>query len=258
MIMLSGQRLRELRVSLNLSREQLAEKTRLPCSYLEDLEDGRKEPSTDGLVRLASVLPINQESIDSYEWEKATRGLGKKIRALRQSRNLTLNELATLTGLSITYLSEIERESSIPALSTLRNLAAAFNIPVSLFISNKRKASLVGEKLRRIRKLKGLSQKGLATMAGLSPGLIAQLETGKVQASLSTVEKLAQALGVSVCSLILEQDEVEAIVGALSPELRELLYNPRVQTILGATCTMDDQKLKLVLNFVEMLNNPRI
>ena len=114
------------------------------------------------------------------------------------------------------------------------------------------------EKLKRARVLKGLSQKDLAAKAQLSPGLIGQLETGKVHASLKTLEKICGALGVSVCSLILEQEEVEEVVGALSPELRELLYQPQVQAILGSTCTMSEDKLKLVLNFIAMLNNPEL
>lgn len=73
-------------------------------------------------------------------------------------------------------------------------------------------------------------------------------------AALGVVEKIAAALGVSVCSLILERDEVEAVIGALSPELRDLLNDRQVQVILGSICTMNEENLRLVLDFIAMLN----
>jgi len=255
---LSGQALKELRENQGLTLEQVAERSGLPCSFLRDLEQGRRKLSARSMARLASVLPVDERTVDPNWWEKSTAGLGDKIRALRLARDLTLKEMGSLTGLSPTYLSELERGNIVPALATLKSIAEALNIPVSLLINNRRKASPVGEKLKRLRALRGISQKDLAAMAGISPGLVAQLETGRVQASLDTVERIAGVLGVSVCYLILEQEEVEAIVGALSPELRELLYHPHVQVVLGSICAMDKEKLRMALNFIDMLNNPRI
>ncbi|KKM10319.1 hypothetical protein SY88_14550 [Clostridiales bacterium PH28_bin88] len=256
--MIDGTTLKKLRENLDFSLEEVAEKTNLPCSYLKDVEQGRKKLSPRNLTRLASVLPL-ETSLDADAWASAvSTGLGDKVRALRKDRRMTLNRLAELTGLSVTYLSEIERGTIVPSLSTLKSLAEVFDMPVSLFINNERKSSLVGEKLKRIRSHRGFSQKELASLAGVSPGLVGQLETGRVQASLATVEKIAKALGVSVCSLILEQDEVDAILGALSHELREMLYDPKVQMILGSICTMNEEKMKLVLNFIDMLNNPKV
>jgi transcriptional regulator with XRE-family HTH domain len=108
------------------------------------------------------------------------------------------------------------------------------------------------------RELRSMTQKQLAGAANVSPGLIAQLEAGKVQPSLKTIESLSKVLGVSVCYLILEQEDVEGIIGGISPELRELLYNPRAQMLIGNICTMDIKEIKLVLNFIGMLKNPAI
>lgn len=55
----------------------------------------------------------------------------------------------------------------------------------------------------------GLSQKELANRTGLSPAMITQVESGLVQPSLKTVEKLAGSLGVSPCYLVMERDGVE-------------------------------------------------
>ena len=104
--------------------------------------------------------------------------------------------------------------------------------------------------------MKGLSQKQLAAAADISPGMVAQLETGKVQPSLKTVEKVAEAMGVSTCYLILEQLDIEGIIAGVGQDLRELLFEPKVQMIIGHICTLNKEQLRLVLNFIQMIKNP--
>lgn len=108
-------------------------------------------------------------------------------------------------------------------------------------MGNTRKCTLVIEKLIRAQKIRSL---------------IGQLEKGKVYQSIKTKNKFG--IGSSVCSLIIEQEEVEEVIGAISPELRNLLYEPRVQTIIASIRSMEEEKVKLVLNFIDMLNNPKI
>ncbi len=57
-------------------------------------------------------------------------------------------------------------------------------------------------KLRHYREQKGLSLRGLATMAGVHYVSLIRLEAGTFDPRLSTLRKLAQALEVSVCDLI--------------------------------------------------------
>ncbi|NLL17507.1 MAG: helix-turn-helix transcriptional regulator [Clostridia bacterium] len=254
--MISGEMLKNIREAHNLSQEELAQLLKYPTSYIADIEENKKQASAKFVGKLIEQLELSDEGIFIDDWEsELTLLLGDQIRALRESKNLSLEALGALTGLSSSYISEIERKQTIPSLTTLRRIAKAFNVPVSLFIGNNRKWSLVTEKLVRARKTRGLSQKELASKAGVSAGLIGQMETGKVYPSLKTIEKIADALGVSVCSLILEQEEVEEVIGALSPELRSLLYQPRIQSLLGSICSMEEEKLKLVFNFIAMLNS---
>ncbi|PKM81652.1 MAG: transcriptional regulator [Firmicutes bacterium HGW-Firmicutes-14] len=181
--------------------------------------------------------------------------LGNKLRALREERGLTLKEMGKISGLSFTYLSEIERGTVCPSVETIKDLAGFFKVPVSTLVNSQKTTSLP-KKLQYIRKLKNLSQKELAGKAGVSPGLIAQLELGKVNASLKTVNKLADALKVSVCYLIMDQQEVDGIMAGISPALRDMLQDPKVQATIGSICTLDEDQLKLILNFVNMIKNP--
>lgn len=66
----------------------------------------------------------------------------------------------------------------------------------------KSEAQRMAMRLKRMRKAAGLSQEGLARKAGLSLGYIARLEIGRHDPTVSTVRKLAKALGVSVGELV--------------------------------------------------------
>ncbi len=57
-------------------------------------------------------------------------------------------------------------------------------------------------KVKALRKRKGMTQAALAFKAQLSPGYVARLEIGRHDPSLSTLLKLARALGVKVGRLL--------------------------------------------------------
>jgi transcriptional regulator with XRE-family HTH domain len=60
---------------------------------------------------------------------------------------------------------------------------------------------LIGERIRNFRKEKGLSQEELAHIANLHTTYIGQLERGEKNATLESVEKVANALGISLENL---------------------------------------------------------
>jgi DNA-binding XRE family transcriptional regulator len=54
-----------------------------------------------------------------------------RLRWLRWVGDLTLANLSSATGLSISYLSDMERGRTLPSLATLYKLAAAYNMTAS-------------------------------------------------------------------------------------------------------------------------------
>ena len=62
---------------------------------------------------------------------------------------------------------------------------------------------MVGERIKETRENKGISVRKLAAMVEVSASLISQIETGKVDPSLSTLRKIAIALDVPLFSLVL-------------------------------------------------------
>lgn len=59
-----------------------------------------------------------------------------KIRNYRKQRNLTIKELAALSGMSISYISQVERGEVDPSLSALRKIAAAFQLPLYMLLDD--------------------------------------------------------------------------------------------------------------------------
>ncbi len=70
-----------------------------------------------------------------------------------------------------------------------------------MFDAEERVNQLLGAKIRQLRKDRSLTLKQLANKTTLSVSLISQIELGKSAASVSTLRKLATALGVSMSYL---------------------------------------------------------
>ncbi|AXI47138.1 MerR family transcriptional regulator [Sulfitobacter sp. SK012] len=59
--------------------------------------------------------------------------IGREVRAFRRQQEITVAELAGLTGLSIGMLSKIENGNTSPSLTTLQTLANALSVPLTSF-----------------------------------------------------------------------------------------------------------------------------
>lgn len=70
----------------------------------------------------------------------------------------------------------------------------------------------VGDAVRTRREAAGLSMRSLATKAGVSQPFLSQLEHGTSAASISTLYRVAAALGVTPGELLPAQDSAEVVV----------------------------------------------
>jgi transcriptional regulator with XRE-family HTH domain len=59
---------------------------------------------------------------------------GAHLKAWRKEADWTLSHLSQITSLSISYLSDIERERTLPSIPTLVKLADAFDVTVALLL----------------------------------------------------------------------------------------------------------------------------
>ena len=60
--------------------------------------------------------------------------LGDRIRNLRKNKNITIQEMSDKTGLSIGYISQVERNLVDPSLSSLRKISSTLGVPIYLLM----------------------------------------------------------------------------------------------------------------------------
>ncbi len=66
--------------------------------------------------------------------EPANLRIGEKLKSIRNARTLSLDDVATLTGVSKPMLGQIERGQSIPTVTTLWKIATGLKTPLSFFL----------------------------------------------------------------------------------------------------------------------------
>ena len=69
----------------------------------------------------------------------------------------------------------------------------------------------IGDNIKRIRTTKGLSQKEVTVNAGLDTAQYSRIENGKTDPSVTTLERIAKAMGVSLADLFTATDEFKEI-----------------------------------------------
>ncbi|MBM3144237.1 MAG: helix-turn-helix domain-containing protein [Chloroflexi bacterium] len=112
--------------------------------------------------------------------------VGERLRDLREERNLSMRELARLSGLSANALSMIERSKSSPSVSTLYKLADAMAVPITAFFRTE-----IPQKEIVFRK--GNERTRVPFHRGLWEGLGGELFSGRVEPFMLTLESGANS-----------------------------------------------------------------
>ncbi|WP_206811845.1 cupin domain-containing protein [Paradesulfitobacterium ferrireducens] len=126
--------------------------------------------------------------------------IGEKIRKFRLEKNLSLKALADKTGLTSSFLSQVERDIADPSINSLRKVADALEVPIfSLLVSEVEPNPVVRKNERKsLRFAKSQMSYELLTpdLNRSMEVLISRLEPG---GSSSTMTHIGEE-----CSLVLE------------------------------------------------------
>jgi transcriptional regulator with XRE-family HTH domain len=83
---------------------------------------------------MVSKLTQDPHSTRDGDREKVLEvAIGREVRAFRRQQEITVADLAGLTGLSIGMLSKIENGNTSPSLTTLQTLANSLSVPLTSF-----------------------------------------------------------------------------------------------------------------------------
>lgn len=76
-----------------------------------------------------------EQAPELLELDEADRQVGRQIKKLRVERGLSLKELSAKTGLSVGFLSQMERGLSSPSVKALATMGLALNVNVAQFFT---------------------------------------------------------------------------------------------------------------------------
>jgi len=75
--------------------------------------------------------------------------IGPAIRNLRQQQHLSLSDLADQTGISVSYLSRLEKGKSVPSFTLLYRLAQVLGVDIGFFVETERTATEIDQRLEQ-------------------------------------------------------------------------------------------------------------
>ncbi len=74
---------------------------------------------------------------------------GNKIRLLRKEKDFTIEKLASLTGFTASYISQVERNKIEPSLSALNKISNALNVSLYYFLEEQNNKMIITRKEHR-------------------------------------------------------------------------------------------------------------
>ncbi len=102
--------------------------------------------------------------------------LGIRIRELRQNRGLTLEQVATETGLSVSFLSMVERDKVSISVDNLEKLARYYEVHMVHFFTSPEQSPVLVTRREQARKNPADTGRGQASVTLLTDRLNARME----------------------------------------------------------------------------------
>ena len=187
--------------------------------------------------------------------------LGQKMREARKKKDLTQQELADLSHVSVKQIANIEKGKMNPSYLILRALAKVLHISLDTLINPD--ISLEDEGVNQMKMLysscppemrdtllhhtqetvKELTQQELSDLSHVSVKQIANIEKGKMNPSYLILRALAKVLHISLDTLInpdvsLEDEgvnQMKMLYSSCPPEMRDTLLHHTQETVKELT-----------------------
>ncbi len=102
----------------------------------------------------------------------------------------------------------------------------------------------IGDRLRQIRKAKGLSQRQLASRSGVTNGTISMIEQNRSSPSVGSLKKVLEGIPTTLSEFFAQDEESEEQYFFTAGELKEL--SPGLWGRVGATINLEHVSLRQV------------
>lgn len=149
-------------------------------------------------------------SSNSKMTDEEAKTFGAELKRLRKEAGFTGKAFSELMGVSLGYISQIERAVKKPSPQFAERIADAFNLTVSdMLISNDTRIAetrkKIGAKLRDKRREKGLTINTIAGALGVLPYVYEEYEKGLCSITDREMDTLNRLLGIN------EEPKVEIV-----------------------------------------------
>lgn len=123
----------------------------------------------------------------------------------RKRKGMTQRALAQKAGIANATLHRYESGTLCPSPEIVQKLADALDVQHEdlLNLDNLLKSETVPERIKRMRRLRGITQEELGKMVGTTKSTISICESGRNELRSTTLARIAEALGVSYEYLVL-------------------------------------------------------
>lgn len=111
----------------------------------------------------------------------------------------------------------------------------------------------IGDRIRALRKEKGLTQQELAQKLGVSASMVGQYETNVRKPKLETLEKFASSLGVSITEIV-DISDVSPSLNAAIPLLHKC-EDIITRSTPGETIILSDEERSQIRQLAELVGN---
>lgn len=98
---------------------------------------------------MSDTVQIPEDLDPDTEEQLESLRIGRRLRALRTDRGMTILEMAAKAGVSVGSISQIERGASNPSISTLQKLRAALGVTLWSFLETEAEAPRENRYVRR-------------------------------------------------------------------------------------------------------------
>lgn len=169
----------------------------------------------------------------------------KNLRMLRESRKLSQERLATLTGLTARRIFSYEQEPTEPDIETLAQLADFFGVTIDFLVGRSAyemasvqgsslRLEKFGERVKQFREEKDIERPELAKRVGVTSAYLGLIENGGKIPKLETCLKLLNALGMSADAAFMDNLDaavpqkatmLQSQIAALPPEKQRFVLN---------------------------------
>ncbi|SCJ98923.1 HTH-type transcriptional regulator immR [uncultured Clostridium sp.] len=181
----------------------------------------------------------------------------EKLKLIRLEKGLSTYDLSELTGIPQSTISKMENGKRKLETDSLRKLSEVLNISISAFfdeekINENKNISLIlaqdetiklSDRIKDLRKQKGWTQADLHKKTGISMGMIGGIENGTRNPSDKSINKLAEAFGVSQDWLKSGKEKSDTLI--------EDFLNRLIDEKIITSTILDEETKEIILKAVE-------